>query len=46
MLTAEGRVKILDFGLAKFTGPDPADTEATRTLGSTEPGMIIGTVSI
>jgi eukaryotic-like serine/threonine-protein kinase len=42
-ITSDGRVKILDFGLAK---QDPvADSEETRTLASlTEPGVVLGTV--
>lgn len=43
MVTNEGRVKVLDFGLAKdvrLTGPD----DATRTsLGSTQAGVVMGT---
>src|ERR1044071_10271000 len=44
-ITNDGRVKILDFGLAKLTEPvvaeDPPDSESTRTL--TEPGTVMGT---
>ncbi len=48
-LTSDGRVKILDFGLAKLTAREkPAAGEsqaATRTAaGATEPGMVLGTV--
>jgi eukaryotic-like serine/threonine-protein kinase len=45
-ITKTGRVKILDFGLAKLTRPDEvsADTSAlTLTHGST-PGVVLGTV--
>ena len=44
-VTADGRVKILDFGLAKMTRPVFAGGMAidAPTLG-TEPGMILGTV--
>jgi serine/threonine protein kinase len=45
MLTAECRVKILDFGLAKTIGRGPAQKDATQTIGATEPGTILGTVS-
>src|SRR4030095_959307 len=45
-LTADGRIKILDFGLAKLAGraDAPADEEAeTRT--ATDAGMVVGTVA-
>src|SRR3974390_653085 len=39
----DGRVKILDFGLARLTQPkDTSGFEATQALG-TEPGMVMGT---
>ena len=46
-VTKEGRVKLLDFGLAKLSEPQilNAQTEATTLIAaSTEPGMIVGTV--
>src|SRR5207247_7407765 len=45
-LTKAGRVKMLDFGLAKLTLIEPASggtTQLTAAAG-TEPGMIVGTV--
>ncbi len=43
MVTREGRVKILDFGIAKQTAP--VDAAATRTRGVTGPGIALGTVN-
>jgi eukaryotic-like serine/threonine-protein kinase len=48
-LTGDGRVKILDFGLAKLSekeGAAPSETQgATQTAGgATEPGVVLGTV--
>lgn len=48
-LTTDGRVKILDFGLAKLTEKQaqaPGETQgATLTAGgATEPGVVLGTV--
>ncbi len=45
MLTPEGRVKILDFGLAKSIAGLRADADATRTIAMTQPGTIVGTVA-
>jgi Tol biopolymer transport system component len=45
-ITNDGRVKILDFGLAKLTRPDegaPAGEQATVTAG-TGAGIVLGTV--
>jgi eukaryotic-like serine/threonine-protein kinase len=49
MLTLDGRVKILDFGLAKPTGPQDSKTPTssssdTESLGITSAGAVVGTV--
>ncbi|HET8796265.1 MAG TPA: protein kinase [Thermoanaerobaculia bacterium] len=41
-LTRDGRLKILDFGIAKLTTKDPDGP--TFEMAATEPGMVIGTV--
>jgi len=44
-VTANGRVKLLDFGLAKFVPPDPHGGETiAATKDATTPGMVVGTV--
>jgi serine/threonine protein kinase len=43
-LTPDGKVKILDFGLAKAVERTPA-TDRTLTLGATEAGLILGTAA-
>ena len=46
-ITGDGRVKILDFGLAKLTYPKlrpGIDDEASTIFAKTEPGVIMGTV--
>jgi hypothetical protein len=44
-ITKDGRVKILDFGLAKLTQADPGSqgSMATVTHGGTEAGLVMGT---
>src|ERR1035441_6188617 len=45
-LTEDGRVKILDFGLAKLTRPEAssASDDAPTVQVNTEPGQVLGTV--
>jgi tetratricopeptide (TPR) repeat protein len=45
-VTKDGRVKVLDFGLAKLTRPDmvAAAGEPTVSIAATETGAILGTV--
>ena len=51
MLRPDGYVKVLDFGLAKFTeqrqyGSSPIDKDAkTEAIVNTSPGVVMGTVS-
>ena len=46
-VTKDGRVKILDFGLAKRVGPtrDVEKTAAATEAQRTEPGVVVGTLS-
>ena len=49
MITPDGRVKLLDLGLAKMMGnlksePDTLSREITAPLEDTRPGVILGTV--
>ena len=44
MVGSDGRVKILDFGLAKQAASGPSDVDATLTGAHTLPGVVMGTV--
>ncbi|MGB7583867.1 MAG: protein kinase, partial [Terriglobales bacterium] len=45
-LTKDGRIKILDFGLAKLSRPEQSTSgaEAATLASQTEPGLVLGTV--
>ena len=43
-ITGDGRVKILDFGLARQSGPATTASEDTRLETGTSPGVVLGTV--
>ncbi|MGH9444051.1 MAG: protein kinase domain-containing protein [Thermoanaerobaculia bacterium] len=43
-LTSDGRVKILDFGLAKKLDRGAAETNAPTAPAGTEPGTVMGTI--
>jgi len=45
-VTSDGRVKILDFGIAKLTqaDSDAGDVPSSNTLTATRPGVVLGTV--
>jgi eukaryotic-like serine/threonine-protein kinase len=47
-VTKDGRIKILDFGLAKLTRPEDAKTPHSRLpteTAGTEPGVVLGTIA-
>src|SRR5579871_4252324 len=45
LITREGRVKILDFGLAKQGNESQPGVEATQTIAITNPGSVLGTIA-
>jgi serine/threonine protein kinase len=45
LITREGRVKILDFGLAKMVATPNADADATVAMTRTEAGATLGTIA-
>jgi len=45
LVTREGRVKILDFGLAKTLDSETGTNDDTRTIVITDPGTTVGTVA-
>ncbi|MEO8099006.1 MAG: protein kinase [Acidobacteriota bacterium] len=45
MLTTDGQIKILDFGLAKFDPPSAVANDATQSLTLTAVGHVMGTPS-
>ena len=45
LITRDGRVKILDFGLAKTVTADKTPEDATRTIAHTQAGATLGTIA-
>jgi Tol biopolymer transport system component len=44
-ITRDGRVKVIDFGIAKTTAPALAGMTAETAAAATSPGLVIGTVA-
>ena len=45
LITRDGRVKILDFGLAKVVEAENPDADATSAMTRTEAGALLGTIA-
>jgi serine/threonine protein kinase len=45
MVTTDGTIKVLDFGLAKLHEPNAADEDALTAAAETAPGAILGTAA-
>ena len=45
LFTRDGRIKILDFGLAKMVSADRPSDDATRTIQLTDAGTTLGTIN-
>jgi eukaryotic-like serine/threonine-protein kinase len=43
-ITRDGRIKVLDFGLAKLAAPDTSHTGESLTSPGTLPGVVLGTM--
>jgi len=43
VIAADGRIKILDFGIARYTVPDEDVQDAATVVAGTEPGKVLGT---
>jgi len=45
LVTHDGRIKILDFGLATVAASPVRDPDSTLTMGITDPGAAVGTIA-